>query len=148
MSLFDIFKKKKKVKQKPAKKETAKKETKPKAPAKPKPAPKAKVSKLARPKAPRLGGQAWRVLKQPHITEKATALVQQNQYVFKIWPRANKIEVKKAIEDLYGVEVKGVKIVQVPRKRRRLGRVQGWRKGYKKAIVKLKKGHKIEVLPR
>jgi len=41
-----------------------------------------------------------------------------------------------------------VKIINVPAKRRRLGRISGWRKGYKKAIVRLKEGQKIEVLPR
>ncbi len=137
MSLLDIFKKKKK----PAKKTPEKEPVKAKVTEKPKPKvpvkPKTKISAIA-----------YRVLKEPHVTEKATDLVKHNQYVFKIWPRTNKIEVKKAVEDLYGVEVKGVKIIRVPRKRRRLGRIQGWRKGYKKAIVKLKEGEKIEVLPR
>jgi len=41
-----------------------------------------------------------------------------------------------------------IKIINVPKKRRRLGRISGWKKGYKKAIVKIKKGQKIEVLPR
>jgi len=93
-------------------------------------------------------GEAHRVLKTPQVTEKATGLVGQNQYVFKVWPRANKVETKKAIEDLYGVDVISVKIIKVPRKRRRLGRIQGFRRGYKKAIVKIKEGQKIEVLPR
>ena len=93
-------------------------------------------------------GEAYRVLKTPQVTEKATGLVGQNQYVFKVWPRTNKVETKKAIEDLYGVDVISVKIIKVPRKRRRLGRISGWRKGYKKAIVKIKEGQKIEVLPR
>ena len=88
------------------------------------------------------------VLISPHITEKATDLVQKNQYVFKVFPKANKTEIKKAIEDLYKVEVLDVKIINVPKKRRRLGRISGWKKGYKKAIVKIKEGQKIEVLPR
>lgn len=91
---------------------------------------------------------AWRVLKGPHTTEKATQLLKENQYVFKVFPRANKTEIKKAIEGLFGVDVLGVKIIKVPRKKRRLGRIEGWRKGYKKAIVKIKEGQKIEVLPR
>jgi large subunit ribosomal protein L23 len=89
-----------------------------------------------------------RILKSPQVTEKATDLTKKNQYVFKIWPEANKVEVKKAIENLYGVDVLAVKIINVPAKRRRLGRIRGWRKGYKKAIVKIKEGQKIEVLPR
>jgi large subunit ribosomal protein L23 len=91
---------------------------------------------------------AWRVLEETHITEKATDLIEKNQYVFKVFPKANKKEIKKAIEGLFSVDVLGVRIVNVPRKRRRLGRVRGWRKGYKKAIIKIKKGQKIEVLPR
>jgi large subunit ribosomal protein L23 len=88
------------------------------------------------------------VLESPHITEKATELTKHNQYVFRVLPRANKVEVKKDVENLYGVDVVDVKIINVPRKRRRLGRFLGWRKGYKKAIVKIKEGQKIEVLPR
>jgi large subunit ribosomal protein L23 len=92
--------------------------------------------------------EAYRILKTPHITEKATLLAEKNQYVFKVWSEANKTEIKKAIENLYGVDVLGVKIINIPRKRRRLGRISGWRKGYKKAIVRIKEGQKIEVLPR
>lgn len=88
------------------------------------------------------------IIKSPHITEKATDLTKKNQYVFKVEPNANKIEIKKAIEKLYGVDVLSVKIINVPKKRRRLGRISGWRKGYKKAIVRIKEGQKIEVLPK
>ena len=90
----------------------------------------------------------YQILKAPHITEKTTNLAEKNQYVFRVWQKANKNEVKKAIENLYKVKVMDVKIINVPAKRRRLGRISGWRKGYKKAIVRLKEGQKIEVLPR
>jgi len=90
----------------------------------------------------------FKILIEPHITEKTTDLEKKNQYVFKVFPKANKTEIKKAIEDLYKVEVLDVKIINVPKKRRRLGRISGWKKGYKKAIVKIKEGQKIEVLPR
>ncbi|MBU4299279.1 50S ribosomal protein L23 [Patescibacteria group bacterium] len=93
-------------------------------------------------------GEGYKILKSPHITEKATDLTQKNQYVFKVYPEANKIELKKAIEAIYGVDAVAVKIINVPRKRRRLGKIRGWRKGYKKAIVKIKEGQKIEVMPR
>ena len=62
------------------------------------------------------------ILKAPHITEKATNLAEKNQYVFKVWGKANKNEIKKAIESLYKVKVMDVKIINVPAKRRRLGR--------------------------
>ena len=88
------------------------------------------------------------ILRHPHVTEKATDLTKKNQYVFNIWPKANKTEVKKAVESLYNVDVLKVMIVKIPRKKRRLAKTIGWRKGYKKAIVKLKEDQKIEVLPR
>jgi len=93
-------------------------------------------------------GLAFKVLKNPHITEKASDLAKKNQYVFKIYSRANKVEVKKAISETYGVDVVSVKIINIPQKKRRLGRQQGVKPGYKKAIVKIKEGQKIEVLPR
>ena len=92
--------------------------------------------------------EAYRILKSLHITEKATDLTKKNQYVFRVYSRSNKIGIKKVIEDLYGVKVLNVRIIKISKKRRRLGRITGWRKGYKKAIVKIKKGQKIEVLPR
>ena len=93
-------------------------------------------------------GEAYRILKTPHVTEKAADLAEKNQYVFKVWPGVNKTEIGKAIEDIYGVDVLSVKIIKVPRKKRRLGKVQGWRKGYKKAIIRIKEGQKIEVMPK
>lgn len=93
-------------------------------------------------------GISWRVLSSPHVTEKATGLEGENKYIFKVLARANKNEIKKAIESLYGVDVVNVKIINIPRRKRRLGRQEGWRKGYKKAIVKIKKGQKIEIMPR
>ena len=93
-------------------------------------------------------GEAYKILKTPQVTEKATDLVKKNQYVFKVYSRANKVEIEKAIENLYGVDVLGVKIINLPPKKRRLGKIRGWRKGYKKAIVRIKEGQKIEVLPR
>ena len=92
--------------------------------------------------------KAYRILKIPQVTEKATDLTKKNQYVFRIFPKANKTEIKKAVNELYGVDVLNVKIIKVPAKKRRLGRISGLRKGYKKAIVRVKEGQKIEVLPR
>jgi len=93
-------------------------------------------------------GQGYRILKSPHVTEKATDLVEKNQYVFRVFPEANKIEMKKAIEDTYGVDVVSVRMINVPAKKRRLGKTKGVKAGYKKAIVRVKEGQKIEVLPR
>lgn len=88
------------------------------------------------------------ILKEPQVTEKATGLTKQNQYIFKVAEGSNKVQVKKAVEQLYGVEVLNVKIIKARPKRRRLGGISGWRKSYKKAVVKIKEGQKIEVLPR
>jgi len=96
--------------------------------------------------------KAYQVIKEPHITEKATDSIEQNKYVFKVFPKANKSEIKKAIKALYGAEAEKVNIVHLAPKKRRIGKYQGWRKGlkkgYKKAIVTLKQGEEIEILPR
>ncbi|MCP6719611.1 MAG: 50S ribosomal protein L23 [Patescibacteria group bacterium] len=104
---------------------------------------KAEISK----KAKKSFGTTFRALKAPHITEKATYLAEKNQYVFKVYPRTNKVEIRKDIEELYNVKVLDVKIINVPKKRRRVGKNLGWKKGYKKAIIKIKKGQKIEIIP-
>ena len=88
------------------------------------------------------------ILKSPHIAEKSTEMMKINQYVFKVYPRANKTEIKKAVEEVYGVDVLKVNIVKLPKKRRTVGKSRGWRQGCKKAIVKIKKGQEIELLPR
>lgn len=90
---------------------------------------------------------AWRILKEPHVTEKSTNLTQFNQYVFKIIRNPSKQEIKKSIEEVYGVHVDKVRKTSVPGKKRRRGRHVGWKPGYKKAIVTLREGEKIEVLP-
>jgi len=94
----------------------------------------------------------YKLIKSSHITEKATDLSSLNKYVFKVSFDANKTEIKKAIEKMYNVKVEKVNIIHIPGKKRRLGRIEGWRKGlkrgFKKAIVTLRKGDKIEVLSR
>jgi large subunit ribosomal protein L23 len=107
------------------------------------------VVKSAQPtKQRKLTGDSVKFLKSLHVAEKSTDLLGNNQYVFKVWPRANKTETKKAIESIFKVDVVGVRIVNLPKKKRRLGRTQGFTKGYKKAIVRIKEGQKIEVLSR
>lgn len=154
MAFLDIFKKKKKEKE--IKERKAEKVEKPKrvespeikVAAKPKTIRKEEI-KTAKPKAKtKISDKAFYILKQPHITEKATALTEKNQYIFNVFAKANKPEVKKAIEGLYGVEVVAVRMINIPAKKRRLGRISGWKQGYKKAIIKIKEGQKIEVLPR
>lgn len=92
--------------------------------------------------------QPEQILKEPHITEKATKLAQKDQYVFKVNPEANKSQIKKAVEQLYDVDVVKVRILNTPRKKRRKGRIEGFKSGFKKAIVRIKEGQKIEIMPR
>jgi len=132
MALRDLFKRKK-----PKKVEEKKEEKKEEIVEGKKPAKKPKRKKRK---------AIFRVLKAPHITEKATELAARDQYVFRVETRSNKTEIKKEIEQLYDVDVLAVRIINVSRRKRTLGRISGWRKGYKKAIVRIKQGQKIEGL--
>lgn len=85
-------------------------------------------------------------LKSPWVTEKATDLAKQNKYIFKVDKKADKIKVKRAIEKMYDVQVIGVNIINIHPKPRRLGRTVGLKPGFKKAIVALAEGDKIEVI--
>ena len=107
-----------------------------------------KKTTLPKKEKKRAKSEAFRILKSPHVTERATDLVAKNRYVFNVWKRTNKNEIKKAVEDIYGVDVLNVRIINVPAKKRKLGRIEGERAGYKKAIVRVKEGQKIEILPR
>ncbi|MBI2369945.1 MAG: 50S ribosomal protein L23 [Deltaproteobacteria bacterium] len=85
------------------------------------------------------------VLMRPLITEKSTALREAaNQYVFQVAPDANKIEIKQAVEQLFRVKVAKVRTLNIEGKRKRLGRFAGRRPDWKKAVVTLRQGQKIE----
>lgn len=92
-------------------------------------------------------GETYKILKEPHISEKATQLSDKNKYAFKVYPWANKEEIKKAIKDLYGVRVKDINIINIKPKTRTLRNIEGTKTGYKKAIVTLEQGDKIEIMP-
>lgn len=85
------------------------------------------------------------ILTKPHISEKASLLAESGFYVFKVENGANKTEVKKEIEEIYKVNVLSVRMSRVPSKKRRVGRIEGVRSGYKKAIVKIKPGERIDI---
>ena len=89
---------------------------------------------------------SYDIIKEPHISEKATILSESNHYVFKIYSNTNKIDIKKAVEGVYGVNVLSVNIIKIPKKKRRLGKVQGFKSGYAKAVVKIQDGQKIEII--
>src|SRR5579863_4277928 len=111
---------------------------------------KTEVKKEATPstsgKAKTAKGFSYEAVQQPHISEKATILGEMNQYVFEVAERSNKKEIAKSVEGIYGVNVVSVNIIKVPPKKRRLGKTQGFKKSYVKAIVKIQDGQKIEIL--
>lgn len=86
------------------------------------------------------------IIKRPVITERSSDLIEgENKYTFVVDKKANKIEIKEAIEKLFNVTVVNVNTLNVKPKRRRVGRYEGFRSGYKKAIVQLAAGDTIEV---
>jgi large subunit ribosomal protein L23 len=87
------------------------------------------------------------LVKQNWITEKATDLANIGKYIFIVDKKANKPRIKKAIETIYKVKVVSVNMVNTKGKSRRLGRAMGKTSGFKKAIVTLRKGDKIDVVP-
>jgi large subunit ribosomal protein L23 len=87
----------------------------------------------------------YQIIKRPVITEKSTALKEElNQVVFEVDPKANKLEIKEAVEKLFNVKVLKVRTIKVKGKKRRLGRLEGKEKDWKKAIVTLRPGDRIE----
>ena len=88
---------------------------------------------------------SYDVVKSLLRTEKTTALLTQNKYLFWVDSKANKIQIKKAIEDIYKVKVAGVNTLYQRGKLRRVRYVQGKSADWKKALVTLKQGSKIEV---
>ena len=87
----------------------------------------------------------YQIIKKPHITERSNILKSQdNKYVFVVDKRANKSEIKKAIEELFKVSVTKVNTMIVHGKKRRMGKHEGMRSDWKKAIVTLEKGEIIK----
>lgn len=85
------------------------------------------------------------VLRRPLITEKNTTLQAQGKYAFEVAKQANKPQVKQAVEKAFKVKVTTVNVIMVPGKTRRVGRQQVLTRSWKKAIVTLKPGDKIEL---
>ena len=88
----------------------------------------------------------YAVISIPHLTEKATLLAGINKYVFKVSNNSTKIDIKKAIEKMYKVKVRKVAVALVPSKTRRVGKHEGEKPGYKKAIITLVAGDKIDII--
>ncbi len=87
-----------------------------------------------------------RVLVQPVISEKSFQLAQaNNQYTFRVLNGAHKVEIRQAVEEMFDVTVIGVRTVSVRSKPKRRGLTRGRRPGWKKDIVELKAGDRIEL---
>lgn len=88
-----------------------------------------------------------KVLLAPHISEKSTTVADANQqFVFKVLPDANKLEIKKAVELMFEVKVDSVQVSNVKGKRKRFGQVPGRRADWKKAYVKLQPGQDLDFM--
>nr|YP_010330173.1 ribosomal protein L23 [Porphyridium aerugineum]UNJ17889.1 ribosomal protein L23 [Porphyridium aerugineum] len=87
------------------------------------------------------------VIKYPIITDKATRLIEENQYSFFVNPKANKDIIKAAVEYIYNVKVIAVNTYHPPRKKRTLGKFSGNRAHYKRAIITLASGNSISLFP-
>ncbi|MBF6613720.1 MAG: 50S ribosomal protein L23 [Chloroflexi bacterium] len=85
------------------------------------------------------------IIRRPVMTERNTDLMTQGRYTFEVAPTANKIQIKEAVEKAFDVNVLAVNTLNVHRKRRReKTRIRGYRNGWKKAIVTLAPGQRIE----
>ena len=87
----------------------------------------------------------YEVLKRPLQTEKMTYLRDLRQYAFEVDDRANKTQVKEAVEAIFKVDVVAVNTISVPSKTRRVGKTLGQTQPWRKAVVTLRAGQRIEV---
>ncbi len=86
------------------------------------------------------------VLISPILSEKSViAKDTQNRYTFRVNPKSNKSEIKKAIETLFKVKVTAVRTANLPGKLHKVGRYEGYRSDWKKAVVTVKAGQKIDM---
>lgn len=84
------------------------------------------------------------IIIRPIITEKTNRLMSLNKYTFEVLPQANKIEIRKAVEEVFKVKVACVNTIKVRSKPKRMGRFFGRSRSWKKAIVTLRAGEHIE----
>lgn len=88
---------------------------------------------------------AYDIIIKPVITEKTVSMMESGKYTFRVAIGANKFEIKKAVQDIFKVDVVNVSTMNVRGKLKRQGRSQGMTPAWKKAIVTLKEGQNIEV---
>ena len=85
------------------------------------------------------------VLRRPVITEKSSLLQERGRYAFEVAPGANKFQVREAVERAFNVHVQGVNIIRVHGKQKRFRKRIAARPSWKKAVVTLKPGERIEI---
>ena len=86
-----------------------------------------------------------RILLGPVVSEKSAIVADSNrQFIFKVVPDATKLEIGRAVEKMFEVEFENVQVVNMKGKRKRFGALQGKRKNWRKAYVRLKEGHDID----
>ena len=86
-----------------------------------------------------------KVIKAPIITEKSASMADKNTVVFRVDPKANKTQIKQAVEKIFDVKVESVNTINAKPKKRRVGKYTGTTSKVKKAIVKLREGSSIEL---
>jgi large subunit ribosomal protein L23 len=85
------------------------------------------------------------VLLAPVVSEKSYSLITDRKYTFRVHEDAHKTQIRRAVEELFDVEVEHVNVLKVQSKPKRRGLTRGRKPGWKKAIVQLKEGHEIEI---
>jgi large subunit ribosomal protein L23 len=87
---------------------------------------------------------SYDIIKRPIITEKSALFAEKAVYTFEVSKDANKVEIKKAIEEIFNVKVVAIRTVNVHRKAKRMQRYEGFKSAYKKAVVRLEPGQTIK----
>jgi large subunit ribosomal protein L23 len=88
---------------------------------------------------------ARQVVIAPVVSEKSYSLIEDNKYSFRVHPRAHKTQIRQAVEELFDVKVEAVNVLKVQPKPKRRGLSRGRKPGWKKAIVQLREGDRIEI---
>ncbi len=87
----------------------------------------------------------YHTIRRALITEKSTSAKEENKYIFEVDRRANKIEVATAVEKIFKVKVLDVHVMNIVGKKKRVGKIMGEKRSWKKAIVTLAPGNRIEI---
>jgi large subunit ribosomal protein L23 len=88
---------------------------------------------------------ARQVLIAPVVSEKSYSLIGENKYSFRVHEKAHKTQIRQAVEELFDVKVESVNVLKVRPKPKRRGLQKGTKPGWKKAVVELREGDRIEI---